>query len=982
MNSTITYNIKAVTEKWFVLKILLIGIFIFSTVGAFAQERVVSGTVIDNASGEGLPGATVAVKGTTNGTITDIDGKFQLSVGDGAIIVVSFVGYKNQELAVGSQTSIKIILKEDVAQLAEVVVVGYGEVEKEDVTGSIVSVGTEEFNKGIVTSPERLLAGKVPGVSVISNSGEPGGGSQIRIRGATSINASSDPLIVIDGVPLDGNGVAGSRNPLNFINPADIADITVLKDASAAAIYGSRAANGVILVTTKTGDPGKIKLNYDAFYSVSTFTSETGELSPNNFRAIINNKAPQEIGNLGNANTKWVDEITRPATGLKQMISASGGFENHRFYGSVNYLKNEGVLKTSSNENTNLGLKYNGKFLNDDLKVNLNTKYGLTKDRFAPNVLGTAMFFDPTQPVMDGNSETGGYFQWDDALAPRNPVATIELTDNTGKSTRFLGNLELEYSIPVIEGLSVKVNGSTDRLDGKNENFQPRLLNIYTGAADDSGRFSQYEETRTSRLLEVYSIYKSKVNSIDLRYDLTAGYSWQNFEFERFEDVVTNNTTDIDIKDTVRTENRLISFFGRANFELKNKYLLTVNLRRDGSTRFGDSNKWGLFPSLALGWRVIDESFAEPLQKVFSDLKFRVGFGVIGNQAIPDYKYLPFYNYSDDRALYQFGYNPDGSARYVRMIRPFGVDPAIQWEETRTTNFGIDFGFFQGRLTGAFDYYEKQTTELIFEAVIAAGLLPADRVLTNIGEMSNKGVELLLNAVVIDKQDLKLNTTFNIARNTNKIEKLDGGNFRETGGISGDVGQTIQAIQVGNPINSFRTYIQDPNGVALQGVEYRDINNDGQITDLDRVIDKNPAPDFTLGLTNNLSFKKFDLAFTFRGSFGNYVYNNVASANGYYEKLGDRITQNIHSSALETNFNRRQLFSDYYIEDASFIKLDNITLGFNTILKDIRFRFYTTFQNVFVITGYSGVDPEIASGIDNNLYPRSLTSLFGVSISY
>ncbi len=967
---------------------------------SFAQTTI-KGKVTDAEDGSGIPGVSILEKGTGNGTISDIEGNYTLSVGEGSVVIYSYIGYKAQEIMVGARSVVDVALAVDVEVLGEVVVVGYGAVEKRDVTGSIASIDTKEFNQGIITSPEGLLAGKVAGVQITSNGGEPGGGSFIRIRGATSINADSSPLIVIDGVAMGGGGVAGGRNPLNFINPADIENITVLKDASATAIYGSRAANGVIIVTTKQGQAGKIKVSYDAFYSVSSFTGNSGELSPANFRAAIDLKLPQENAFLGDANTNWVDEVTRPAIGLRQMLSVSGGSENHRLYTSVNYLKNQGVLNTSSNENFNLSLKYNGKFFNDNLKVNINTKYGSTRDRFAPNVMGAAITYDPTRPVRDDNPDTGGYYQWPIALAPRNPVAVIDLIDNTGKTDRLLGNIELEYNIPFIKGLSVKTNISKDVNNGENQNLNPQILNTYTSAAADSGNYSNYAETRTSRLLEVYGMYKKDISAIDSKLDILVGYSWQDFIFNQSKALQVfklgdnfdrNNPLD---GTTVRptrlgySENRLISFFGRVNFHVKDKYLMTVNLRRDGSTKFSPSNRWGLFPSVALGWRILDEDFAMPLKNVLSDLKFRFGYGVIGNQGINDYLYLSLYRYGLDNASYQFG------DEFVNTLRPNSVDPLIRWEQTQTTNIGIDFGIGTGRVNGSIDLYRKYTTDMLFDVVFAVGLLTGDRAVTNVGEMENRGIELLLNATIIDKKDFSLTASYNIALNRNTIRKLDNSVLPDSiqtryprGGISGDVGQEIQTLQVGNPVNAFSTYRQKygEGGFPIYSENklemYQDINGDGIINELDRGTFRSPDPKLMMGLTVNMNYKNFDMAMTFRSQLGNYVYNNVSSASGSFEGLKQQVTQNINKSAFDTNFATRELISDYYLEDASFVKLDNISFGYSKALKPINLRVYTTLQNVFVLTKYSGIDPEISSGIDNNLYPRSLTLLFGINISY
>ncbi len=973
---------------------LLAALLVLGALPGMAQTVTVSGKVTDP-QGEGIPGAAVLEKGTQNGVITDYDGNFNIQVSKDATLVISFLGYKTVEVPVGNRTRIDVSLEEDVEQLGEVVVVGYGSVQKEDVTGVVAKVEEKEFNKGIIGSPDKLLAGKVAGMQVTSGN-EPGSGTAIRIRG-TSINGQN-PLYVVDGVPLDDGGVAGGRNPLNFMNPNDVESITVLKDASAAAIYGSRGANGVILITTKKGS-GKMRVTYDGYYSLSMFVQDFPNLTPSQFRQAIKVKAPQELPNLGTANTDWIKEVTQLAQGMQHNISVSGGKKSSNYFASFNYLGTQGVLRTSANQNISLSLKYNQKLLNDALTLTINTKNGFTKDRFAPNVIWSAMRFDPTRPVYDPNGP-GGYYQWTNGLAVGNPVATLDLNNNRGNTFRTLSNFMLEYKLPFLEGLSFKANIGYDRNYGEYHGVTSEFEKA--NFQNNRGKYVRDETNlRWSLVQEYYANYNRELADINSKLNLTLGYSWQNFRSE-FTQLAGFGATEIDGKlvptDTTdsrpyNVENRLISFFGRLNFDVAGKYLFTATLRRDGSTRFGPANRWGWFPSAAFGWRIIDESFAESWQNVFSDLKLRIGYGITGNQAIPDYLYSTYYKYSQPDAAYQFG------NEYVLTLRPKGVDPNIKWEETNSFNVGIDAGVLDGRIQFALEYYIKNVKDLLFMIAIPAGTNLSDRVLTNIGELENKGFEFTLNTIPVHNENFRWDLAFNLATNKNRVIKLDNQNDPDfggypTGGISGDVGQTIQVLKEGEEAFAFYTYKQkyengkpvtDVNGDGIQSLieMYEDINGDGIINEKDLVVGPSPAPKVLIGLTSNMTYKNFDLSFTLRSNLGNYTYNNTASSAGYFALLTDQVTNNIHVSAFDTNFKNRQLHSDYYVENASFLKMDNITLGYS--FKNISFgnlRAYITAQNVFTLTGYSGLEPEQFNGIDNNPYPRSLSLLGGLSFQF
>ena len=993
--------------KLFIKFIFVVSFSLFA-MNTWAQSVEISGIVTDSEDNSSLIGVNVVVQNIdgVTGTTTDVDGSYTLTVETGAVVEFSYTGYASQQFTIDKTQTINVLLAASQNVLDEVVIVGYGAVVKEDITGVVTKIGEAEFNKGVISSPEKLLVGKVAGLQ-INTSGEPGGATRLRIRGGTSINdGQNNPLIVIDGVPMDNGGSASGRNPLNFINAADVEDITILKDASAAAIYGSRGANGVIVITTKTGK-GKLKVNYNGYYSISKLTSSPDVFSADEFRQAINAKAPQAIADLGDANTNWVDEVTQAASGQQHNVSMAGGHKKSAYYVSLNYMYNNGVLKTSKNTNSGIAVNLSTKLLNDALTINFRNKTNWNKEQFAPNVMGSALAFDPTQSVFDTNSPYGGYFEWNDQLATRNPLATLLLSDEKGKGTRTLNAIDFEYQLPFLEGLSFKTNLSYDYLSGEKSRLKDPSL--YSDFINGGFLFTE-KEKRTSKLLETYAKYKIDLPSVNSKIDYLLGYSWQNFDKQnRWKegnglekaDNEFNYMATTDLKqDSFLVENRLISFFTRLNYQYNDKYLLTLSLRRDGSTRFGTENRWGIFPAAALGWRVLQEDFAKGLNNVFTDLKFRISYGITGNQEIGDYLYATFYSYGTDDARYQFGDD------FIRTLRGVGVDPNIKWESTASFNVGIDFGVWNNRLTGTVDVYQKNTSDLLFTVAAAAFTNLSDRVLTNISEVKNKGIELSLNTTIIDRSDFDWNLRTNIAYNQNKITKLDNSNLPEflgyeTGGISGDIGQTIQILKVGEPVNAFRTYkhILDANGNPTPDTEdrnqdgaaneldiYEDINGDGIINENDLVINHSPAPDWMLGLTSMTTYKNFDMSFTLRANLGNYVYNNNASSSGFFDRLSDRVTNNTSTSSFVTNFKDKQLKSDYYLENASFMKLDNITIGYTLNKLNLkRLRFYATVQNIFTITGYSGLDPEAPQfygGIDNNLYPISATFLFGLNASF
>lgn len=989
-------------------------VFCLLQVQAFAQTQV-SGKIVD-ANGEGLPGATVLEKGTTNGSASTSDGTFTITVKSGATLVFSFVGYATQEIVVGSQTVINVTLTDDSA-LKEVVVVGYGTQRKADVTGVVAKIDAKSFNKGPIVSPDQLINGKIAGVQVQANSGEPGGQARIRIRGGTSVNASNEPLYVIDGVPIDNTavnpgGFQEGRNPLNFLNPDDIASFTVLKDASATAIYGARGNNGVIIITTKKGKTGKGRLNYNNWFSVGTITKKIDVFDAAGFRAIVADKANSRLNELGSSNTVWQDQLYQTAVGQSHNLSYSGGFKKLNYRASVGYLQQNGILKKTNSERFSGSLNLSYKAFKG-LNIDLNAKGSQTNDIFSPNgTIGNALRFDPTQSVFDpSDTQWGGHFEYAPGNTPVNPVSELAQTDDKGTNRRTIGNVKIDYQLPWVKGLSANLNLGYDLFTGNRKRSLPTTLRSQQATM---GEVRDAEFKKTNSLLELYLKYSKELTSIRTRIDVTGGYSYQDFREEYPEVLRQDFSTDPagatqQVFNTIE-KNRLISFYGRVNLSYADKLLLTATLRRDGSSRFGTTNRWGSFPSLALAYRLSEEEFLKN-STVISDLKLRAGFGVTGNQDIAgqNFAYLPTYTLGESTAAYQFGNT------FVNTIRPNAYDQNLKWEEVQSFNVGLDFGFLAGRFSGSIEYYNKKTKDLLFTVPIAAGANLSDRLLTNVGELENSGVELSLDAVAINSKDFRWSLGFNVAWNQNKLlrfAKIDDPSFIGilTGGIAGGVGNNVQILQRNQAINSFFLFKHklDANGKPLvDGVDhngdgnidmadmYEDLSGpdgkpDGMVNDLDKRAIQKPAPDVIMGLTSNMSYKGFSLSFTLRANVGNYVYNNVKSNGAYYNRaITEIVPTNMLRSVTETNFTAPQYFSDVYLEDASFLRMDNITLGytFDKLLKNkFNLRAYVTAQNLFVITNYSGLDPEVANntaiGIDNDIFPRARTFILGVNVGF
>ncbi len=877
-------NIKAFIYKdmkrnatFKVLLMFIVGLFL--SVNTFAQQIVVKGIVKDT-TGEPIIGANVIVKGTTNGTITDFDGNFLLNANKGDIIIISFIGYRSQEAQAAA--SMNIILKDDTELLDEVVVIGYGSVKKDDLSGSVVAIKAEEMNKGAVTSPQELIMGKVPGLSVSQGDGAPGAGSTIRIRGGASLNASNDPLIVIDGIPVSNDAAPGTPNALATINPNDIETFTVLKDASATAIYGSRASNGVIIIQTKKGTQDKIKVSYSGTFTAKDPYKRIETLDAQSFREVMQAQYPegtaqsadiQRILNVyPNQSTDWQDAIYQTGLSTDQNIGIAGkaGFMPFRI--SLGYNTEKGTLKTSKYERYTGAVNLSPKFFDNHLSVDINVKGTINKNRFADSgAVGAAAFFDPTKPIYDEENRYNGYWNWGIVqgaqadLATQNPLSLLYDRNNHGTTKRSLGNIQLDYKIHGLEDLHANLNLGYDVAKTTGRNFvnsnsvQSSLDKTFTGL----GQGNTWNNLRRNHLLDFYMNYAKNIESIKSNFDIMAGYSWQHFYYANHDITYSNPTEDLGAKEgytydenerhyirddhrRIPYENYLISFFGRLNYNFMDRYLLTATLRRDGSSRFSENNRWGLFPSAALAWTISNEPFMKATENVLSKLKLRLGYGVTGQQEIGDYQYITSYSFST---------NPNTTYLGTTLLKPNGYSPDLKWEQTTTYNVAIDFGFLNNRINGSIEYYQKHTKDLLNTISAAAGTNFINLITANVGKMKNKGVEANVNAIAIQSKDFTWEVGYNITWNDSKITKLTTTFNPDYQGI--DAG-TNQKHQVGEMPGTFYLYQQvyDENGKPIQNA-FVDRNNDGQITEADRYLThKSPMAKIYMGFSSQFSYKK------------------------------------------------------------------------------------------------------------------------------
>ncbi|WP_158826664.1 SusC/RagA family TonB-linked outer membrane protein [Mucilaginibacter lacusdianchii] len=991
-------------------------LFLLSSM-AYAQTGSITGKVLDE-KGETLPGVSVSIVGTTQGGTSDVNGVYRINnVRLGTYTVsAAFVGYtalkKSVTVTTGATVSTNFQLTPESKALNEVVVIGYGTQTRKDVTGAVTTVTSRDFQKGVITTPEQLIAGKAAGVSVTSNGGAPGSGSTIRIRGGASLNASNNPLIVVDGVPLSDNSISGSPNPLSLINPNDIESFSVLKDASAAAIYGSRASNGVVLITTKKGQSGAPQINFSTQFSLSKISKKADVLTADEFRNYVNTygNATQKAL-LGTANTDWQNEIYQTAKTTDNNLSVSGTAGKVLPYRvSAGYLDQEGILKTGELKRTSLAVNLSPTLLKDHLKVNLNLKGAESRNRFADQgAISSAVLFDPTKPVYSGNNNFGGYYEWLDPSAttglkqqvPRNPLGLLDQRFDKSTVYRSIGNLQLDYKVHFLPDLHVNLNLGYDVSKGTGTIFVPDYAasNFLRGNGNTVGGINnQYKQTQTNRTIEAYLSYNKDIKSIDSKIEAVAGYAFYDYKTTdyTFADysaggvLITN--TSVSQFPYNSPQNRLLSYYGRLNYSFKDKYLLTATVRTDGSSRFNPNTRFATFPSAALAWRVKEESFLKNVS-FLSDLKLRAGYGITGQQeGLGNYDYLSFYSQSTNTAQYQFG------DTYYTMYRPGALDPGRKWEQTATTNIGIDYGFLNGRISGTIEYYYKKTKDLLSLVNQPAGTNFSNRIVANVGDMENHGVEFSINAQPVRTKDLTWNLGFNVTYNQNKITNLTisaDPNFagNQTGDIAGGTGNTIQINSVGYPRGSFYVLQQvyDGNGKPIEGA-FVDRNRDGLINEQDLYRYKQADPKAYLGLSSSVNYKNWSAAFTARANLGNYVYNNVISNTATQRNILNPIGNLNNGSAdvLYTGFTGNVLsdkyfLSDYYVENASFLRMDNINIGYtfgNLFKQKATLRISGNVQNVFTITKYKGIDPEINNGIDNNFYPRPRTYVLGLNLNF
>lgn len=1026
-----------IARKFFFLMVGLL----FS-VGLNAQTITVSGVVSDP-SGEPLIGASILAQGTTVGTSTNIDGEYTINVAPDATLVVSYVGYDTQNVPVDGRTSINVTMQENSVMLNEVVAIGYGTVKKSDATGSVAVIKPDEIEAGLATSVQDMLVGQTPGV-VVTQAGGPEGGGTIRIRGGSSLNASNDPLIVVDGVPLSNAGMGGLGNSLGMISPENIESMTILKDASATAIYGSRASNGVIIITTKKGKSGKPTVNFAANLYVNTARKTWKVLDANQFRSLLESRGMDAaLAATGDANTDWQDEVLRTTVSSDYSLSVGGTAGWLPYHAEISYTNNNGIIKTSKMDRVTMGFNLSPKFFDNHLSVNANVKGYYIRNNFADaGALSSAISFDPThpvrsnEPIVSGNSGFqylyNGYYEVHnngtlDDNAALNPMGLLEQRDNHANVYRSNGNLQLDYSLHFLPDLHLNLNLGYDVMKSNLvDNWAANSATAYKNHEHYGGayNFDQYQ-FRSNTLLNFYLNYKKEVESIYSNFDVTAGYDWQRFyndghytgangnsgyrvspglntptylgknEAGQQTYGVTINESTIPLlgqnfqNDGVSPDgdyhwadrHQLLSFFGRLNYTFKDRYLLTVTVRGDATSRFAKDKRWGVFPAVALGWKINQEAWMQGAAGWLSDLKLRLGWGKTGQQEIGEtINYLALYAFASPSVSY-----PNGTNGWYLPVYARGYNPDLTWETTTSWNAGLDFGFFNNRITGSIEYYKRKTTDLLAYVAVPAGSSTTNMLNRNIGSLENYGVEFNIAAKPIVTNDFTWTLSYNVGWNHNEITELTtGASQLKTGGISGGNGNTVQIHAEGHPANSFYLFQQvyDESGAPLEGV-YVDQNGDGQIDDSDKIINKSPDPKVTMTFGSQFRYKKWDLGFNIRASIGNYVYNNVLSTKAVYNDLFTYGLNNVVEN--DYYFEQPRYMSDYYLRNASFVRCDNITLGYtwDNLLNDkLRLRLFGAVQNPFVITKYKGVDPEVFGGIDNSVYPRATTYSLGLVATF
>ncbi len=972
----------------------LLAVLAFPATVMAQDSRTVSGTVVDETS-QPLFGVTVMVSGSTVGTSTDLDGKFTLRVpADAKALEFSYIGYNKQTVALSGST-MQVAMQPNSTVMDELVVIGYGTQKKEYLTGSVAAISEKDFNQGLISSPEQLVNGKVAGLQITSAGGSPTSGSTIRIRGGASLNASNDPLIILDGVPMEvGGSVSGSGNFLSLINPNDIESMTVLKDASSTAIYGSRASNGVIIINTKKGGSDKIKVNFQTTNSFQNRTKTSDMLSRDEYVNLVNERGTDaQKSLLGTANTDWNDEIFKTAFGTDNNLSLSGRIvKNLPFRVSLGYFNQDGILRTDNSTRYTGNVNLAPSFFDDYLRFNFSAKGTVNDNRFAAtDAIWNAATANPTMPVKSGSDAFGGYSEAIDGSgvpvtgATANPRGLLEQYKSTSKVYRFIGNADVDYKMHFLPELRLHVTAGYDYSKGSGDIYVPAEAYQYYLT---SGRDYTYGPQKNyNKLLTAYLNYNKELEAINSTIDVTAGYDYQFWKYTTAAYSELNTLGEIQASSAaVDQRHSLLSYYGRVNYSFASKYLLTATVRRDGSSRFSEDNRWGTFPSVALAWRVSNESFFKKATNVMNDLKLRLSYGVTGQQdGISNYGYIPVYTISQMGAQYMFNGTP------IYTYRPEAYNPDLKWETTKSYNVGVDFGFLNNRINGAVDYYNRKTSDLLATVPVAAGVNFDKRMLTNVGNVKSSGVEISVNATPVQTRDWTWTVSANATWQKNEIS-----NLTKTAGAASTntlVGPTVDSYNVqvfteGYAPYAFYVYKQvydEKTGCPIEGL-YADLNGDGQITTDDRYRYHKPAPDWILGLSTSLQYKRWTLSTSLRANIGNYVYNGMAMNTGAWETMSYNSYQlnNLNRSYLETGFNTRQHLSDHYVENASFLKMDNLQLGYNfgRITKWVGLNVSVMVQNVFTITKYTGVDPENQTGVDMSVYPRPRTYSLSIGLDF
>ena len=1000
------------------LRMLALVCGLILSASAFAQQIAVNGHVKD-ATGEPIIGATIRVVGDAAMAASDFDGNFTIKAKQGAQLTISCIGY--QDATATASPNVVITMQDDAQLLSDVVVIGYGRAKKEDLTGSVTAMKPDEMSKGITNNASDMLVGKVAGVDVITAGGAPGAGAQIRIRGGASLSASNDPLYVIDGLPIDNNNANGVSNILAMINPNDIETFTILKDASATAIYGSRASNGVIIITTKKGKEGqRARVSYNGDVTLSTIAKKYDVLDGDAYRALIAGIDGLDASQLGDANTNWQDEIFRTTLSTTHTISVSGGLKNmpYRISGGMNI--GNGIVMNNWMRRSNVSANLAPSFLDNHLNFNITTKYMYEKDRYVSDgaAIGAALSMDPTRPVRDAGSDfkySGGYWQYminsstisdpnwtktTNPNAPQNPVALLNTERMIAQSHDYSGNIEMDYKIHGFEDLHIHGNlGAQYTATNQHTQYSPYSYNNNYYGWDGITNYYKYNIVGSA-----YAQYMKEIGAHNI--DIQAGAEQSHYHRSGFSDGTKWDSYLNQEKDPAhrfnergeaenewRTHNSILSYFGRLNYNLLDRYLITATFRADGSSRFAEGHKWGYFPAAALAWKVNNEPFLKNANWL-DELKVRLGWGKTGQQnGIDDFYYAPLYVRSNAYAQYQFGKD------FYYTTRPNRYNPDLTWEKTTTYNAGIDFSALNGRFSFTVDGYYRKTTDLLASVRVPAMMNFSDQVMKNIGSLENYGVEFSFDVKPIVTKDFTWDITYNVGWNHNEITALDAGaqDWVWSGATLGMSG-SLQRNKVGQPMNSFYVYQQvyDEAGKPIEGL-YVDRDADGQITDADRYYYKNPAADIIMGATMKFLYKRFDLSAAFHAAIGNYVYYDFLAGRA---PVGTALysNSNFHNTtpeAVELGFTGTSItsdyykFSDYFVRNASYLKCSNITLGYSFPAfyeyaghKYFDGRVFLTVQNPFIISKYKGIDPEVASGFDSNPYPRPRSFQLGVNLNF